>query len=406
MITAPKRHVRLLLAAGALVGTGAASGAASASLASSLDRALDVRGVSRSATGAFAFDLDRSRVVYGSNSRLSLRPASNEKLVVAVAALDELGPMFRAPTDVLGQGTVAGGVWTGNLILKGYGDPTLGRGDLTRLVERVHAAGVSRVRGQIVGDESFFDRRRTAPGWKPSFYKDESPPLSALVVSRGKVGGVVVDDPALAAAQAFRRRLVELGIRVSGRAVTGVADPDAVRLARVISPPLALIVRRMNRDSDNFYAEILLKQLGAHERGRGTTAAGAAVAFEELVERGVTTEGVRIVDGSGLSRYDRFTARALGELLISAGADAVIGESFVSSLPVAGRSGTLEDRMERPPALGTVRAKTGTTSRASTLSGYAGSRYIFSILMNGNPIPWWFARRGQDRFAQLLAGAQ
>jgi serine-type D-Ala-D-Ala carboxypeptidase/endopeptidase (penicillin-binding protein 4) len=406
MTTAPKREIRLLLAVGALVGAAASAGTASASLAASLDRALTVRGVSPSATAAFAFDLDRSRVVYGRNSRLSLRPASNEKLVVAVTALDELGPLFRIPTDALGQGALIDGVWEGNLFLKGYGDPTLARGDLTRLVRKLQTAGVTRVRGRIVGDESFFDRRRTAPGWKPSFYKEESPPLSALVVARGKVGRVVVDNPALAAAQAFRRRLIELGVRVSGRAVTGVAGADAVALARVISPPLTLIVRRMNRESDNFYAEILLKLLGAHERGRGTTAAGAAVAFEELVERGVTRDGVRIVDGSGLSRYDRFTARALGELLISAGSDAVIGEPFLGSLPVAGRSGTLEDRMERPPALGTVRAKTGTTTRASTLSGYAGGRYVFSILMNGNPIPYWYARRGQDRFAQLLAGAQ
>ncbi|MEX2103307.1 MAG: D-alanyl-D-alanine carboxypeptidase, partial [Gaiellaceae bacterium] len=151
---------------------------------------------------------------------------------------------------------------------------------------------------------------------------------------------------------------------------------------------------------------VLIKQLGARERGQGTTVAGAAVVFQELVDRGVTTAGVRIVDGSGLSRGDRFTARALAELLISAKSDAVIGPAFVASLPVAGVNGTLEDRMERPPARGTVLAKTGTTSRASTLSGYAGRRYVFSVLMNGSPIPWWHARSGQDRFAQLLAGAQ
>ena len=380
--------------------------AASASLAGSLDRALRVPGVSRAATAALVFDLDTSAIVYRSHPGLSLRPASNEKLAVAVAALDELGPSFRIPTEVLGEGALLDTTWQGNLVLKGYGDPTLSRGDLTRLVLKLKAAGIVQVSGRVIADESYFDRRRMGPGWKPSFYKEESPPLSALVVDRGKVRHRVVDDPALMAAKAFRARLVELGVRVSARAVTGVATPEAVPLARVVSAPLALIVRRMNRDSDNFVAEVLVKQLGARERGQGTTAAGAAVIFQELVDRGVTTAGVRIVDGSGLSRGDRFTARALAELLISAKSDAVIGPAFVASLPVAGVNGTLEDRMERPPARGTVLAKTGTTSRASTLSGYAGQRYVFSVLMNGSPIPWWRARTGQDRFAQLLAGAQ
>jgi D-alanyl-D-alanine carboxypeptidase/D-alanyl-D-alanine-endopeptidase (penicillin-binding protein 4) len=362
--------------------------------------------ISPSRTGAFVLDLSTGGLVYAQNASTPLRPASNEKLGVALAALAELRPSFTIETTVLGEGMLSGPVWDGDLFLKGYGDPTLSRGDLTRLVLKLKAAGIAQVSGRVIADESFFDRRRVGPGWKPSFYKEESPPLSALVVDRGKVRRRVVDDPALMAAKAFRARLVELGVRVSARAVTGVAAPGVVPLARVVSAPMALIVRRMNRDSDNFVAEVLVKQLGARERGQGTTAAGAAVIFQELVDRGVTTAGVRIVDGSGLSRGDRFTARALAELLISAKSDAVIGPAFVASLPVAGVNGTLEDRMERPPARGVVRAKTGTTSRASTLSGYAGQRYVFSVLMNGSPIPWWHARSGQDRFAQVLAGAQ
>jgi D-alanyl-D-alanine carboxypeptidase len=67
-------------------------------------------------------------------------------------------------------------------------------------------------------------------------------------------------------------------------------------------------------------------------------------------------------------------------------------------------NGTLVDRMESGPAYGTVYAKTGTTDAASALSGYVRSRYVFSILMNGSPIPWSAARAAQDRFAQVLAG--
>jgi D-alanyl-D-alanine carboxypeptidase/D-alanyl-D-alanine-endopeptidase (penicillin-binding protein 4) len=124
-----------------------------------------------------------------------------------------------------------------------------------------------------------------------------------------------------------------------------------------------------------------------------------------LAERGVPLAGVRIVDGSGLSRLDRLTARALAALLVVAWRDPALRGPFVASLAVAGVNGTLEDRMTRGPARGVVRAKTGTTDRASALAGYVGAAYVFAILMNGDPIPYWSARTAQDRFAQVLARA-
>jgi D-alanyl-D-alanine carboxypeptidase/D-alanyl-D-alanine-endopeptidase (penicillin-binding protein 4) len=124
----------------------------------------------------------------------------------------------------------------------------------------------------------------------------------------------------------------------------------------------------------------------------------------ELGERGVPLAGVRIADGSGLSLDNRMTARALVALLISAWSDPKVSGSFYNSLPIAGVNGTLRDRMTRRPAYGRVRAKTGTTAAASALSGYVGTRYVFAVLQNGNPVPYWHARAGQDRFAQVLAG--
>jgi serine-type D-Ala-D-Ala carboxypeptidase/endopeptidase (penicillin-binding protein 4) len=374
-----------------------------ASLSVRLDRALRVPGIALRSTGAVAIDLRTGATVYGRNVAVPLRPASNEKLAVAVAALDELGPSFRIATRVLGNGRLDGAVFRGALVLKGYGDPALGSTDLAVLANRVEAAGIRRVTRAVVGDESYFDTRRTAPGWKPSFYKHESPPLSALVVGEGWLDGRAVDDPALAAARAFSRALRARGVRVPRGARTGVARGGARTIATVLSAPLGAIVRRMNHESDNFVAEILLKELGAHELHRGTTAAGASIVRRVLRERGVSLAGVRIVDGSGLSRYDRLTARAVAELLVSVRADPEVAGAFVRSLAIAGINGTLEDRLESPPARGVVRAKTGTTREASALSGYVRRRFIFSILQNGSPVPWWYARKGQDRFAQVLA---
>jgi serine-type D-Ala-D-Ala carboxypeptidase/endopeptidase (penicillin-binding protein 4) len=159
----------------------------------------------------------------------------------------------------------------------------------------------------------------------------------------------------------------------------------------------------MNKVSDNFYAEMLVKHLGARIRGTGSTRAGSLVVRRVLATRNIPLAGVRIVDGSGLSLLDRATAKSLGRLLVSAWRDPSLHGPFVSSLPIAGVDGTLQDRMRSGPARGRVRAKTGTTSRASALSGFVGTRYVFAILQNGNPINWTKARRAQDRFAQRLA---
>jgi serine-type D-Ala-D-Ala carboxypeptidase/endopeptidase (penicillin-binding protein 4) len=148
---------------------------------------------------------------------------------------------------------------------------------------------------------------------------------------------------------------------------------------------------------------MLLKHLGLTQLDRGTSAAGAAVVTQTLTEAGVPMAGVRIVDGSGLSRLDRLTARALGSLLELAWDDPEIKPALLAALPVAGVNGTLEDRLRKPPARGHVVAKTGTTNVASSLSGYVPERYAFAVVQNGHPVSYYWARRAQDRFAQVLA---
>jgi len=382
----------------------AAAAPAQAPLDVRLARALRVPGVAAATTGAVAIDLETGRIAFARHPERPFQPASNQKLTVALTALDDLGPAFRIRTRVLGEGTRAGKRWQGDLVLVGAGDPTLSSSDLTDLARTVRGRGIRRVTGRVVGDESFFDRRRTAPGWKASFYKLECPPLSALAVDRAWLDGHTADQPALAAAIGFKRALERAGVRVSRRARVGKAAADAAELAHVDSPPLRTIVKSMNTDSDNYDAEVLLKQLGAHAFGKGTTAAGARAVRRELSERNIPLGGVRIADGSGLSRNDRVTAGMLGALLVSARNDDRIGGVFLRSLAVAGRTGTLEDRMTAPPARGRVRAKTGTTNAASALSGYAGSGWVFSLVMNGSPVSTDAARRAQDRFASLLAG--
>ena len=398
--------MRAYAVAAALVVSLVAPATSWASLQSALEQALRVPHVSLASTGAVVVDLTTGETVYSQNASLSLLPASNEKLAVTYAALTALGPGFRIETDVLGEGHQIGTTWQGNLVLKGYGDPTLASADLVDLARQVRAAGISRITGSVLGDESWFDTFRTAPGWKASFYIYESPPVSALIVDRGRFGRFTSHDPALAAAQLFRSALVRAGVRVGGGAEHGTADDAAEPLASVDSPTIAAIVRWMDRVSDNFVAEMLVKELGAVQGARGTTAAGLGVVTGLLAAAGVPLDGVRLVDGSGLSLSDRLTPSALASLLSVMWTDFEVRLELIASLPLAGRTGTLQDRMRRGAATGVVRAKTGTTSNASALSGFVADRYVFSILQNGRPISWTWARIAQDRFATVLAAAQ
>jgi len=350
-----------------------------------------------------AVDLATGETLYTQNGSRSLAPASNEKLPITYAALSVLGPVYRYETDVLGQGEQEGTVWNGDIVLQGSGDPTLSSAGLRNLALQLRALAIRRVVGSIVADESWFDGNRTVAGWKPGFYLNESPALSALVVDRGRFGASLTTQPALAAGALFKSALRNAGITVTGRVRVGVGDEFAVPLASLSSPPLSAVVRFMDRESDNFTAEMLLKQLGAVALDHGTSAAGAAVVSRVLTEAGVPMTGVRIVDGSGLSRLDRLTTGALTALLRVAWSDPTIKPVLLSALPVAGVSGTLQDRMRRGPARGHVAAKTGTTSDASALSGFVRNRYAFAVLQNGHPLSYWWARVAQDRFAQVLA---
>ncbi|HSC49324.1 MAG TPA: D-alanyl-D-alanine carboxypeptidase/D-alanyl-D-alanine-endopeptidase [Gaiellaceae bacterium] len=394
---------RLPVVAAALALLAAAPAAAGDSpLAKGLERALAVPHVSQARTGALAIDLETGETVFAEHDGLPLAPASNEKLAIAYAALVTLGEDFRIETDVLGRGAQDGDVWRGNLLLVGHGDPTLSTAGLLALARQVRALGIRRVTGGVFGDESFFDARRTGAGWKSWFYVNECPPLSALTVDRGRYYGRTSGRPALAAALLFRNALRQVGVSVGGAGLGTSRDSDS-ELAAVESPPLAQIVAWMGRVSDNFTAEMLLKQIGAEGAQVGTSAAGAAIVRSTLADSGVPLAGVRLVDGSGLSSLDRLTARALAGVLRAAWNDPDVRPYLTAALPVAGVSGTLHDRMRTPPARGNVQAKTGTTSLASALSGYVKKRYVFSVLQNGRPVSSYWARKAQDRFATLLA---
>src|SRR5262245_6162127 len=338
----PRMYARRRILVGCLLATAllaaATAGARTTNpspLTPRLAQALAVGGLTGATRAAVAIDLKTGEVLYKQRRFVGMEPASNEKLPVTFAALHVLGGTYRIPTDVLGNGGQVGKTWRGDLVLRGRGDPTLSYQDLKHMAWIVRGLGIRRVSGSIVGDESFFDSKRGVWGWKSYFYGGESPPLSALTVDRCTFTGHLWYRPALAAAALFKQALKGAGVKVAGKSKQGVATEPSVPLAHVTSPPLWKILRYMDSWSDNFTAELILKQLGA-QQGHGTSPGGAAVVRRVLTEAGVPMANVRIVDGSGLSSKDRLTAGTLVAILQSAWADATIRKPLQAVLAVAG----------------------------------------------------------------------
>jgi len=218
---------------------------------------------------------------------------------------------------------------------------------------------------------------------------------------------VTVEEPQLYAAALFRHLLAERGVRVEGPTERGKTADGAAVIAAHESEPLSSIVARLNKPSDNLIAEMLLKELGYAVKQSGSASAGGDVIEGWLKDIGIDTGGVRVRDGSGLSRLDLVTARAVSELLIHASKQPW-KDVFVASLPIGGVDGTLRNRMKGTPAEKNVRAKTGTLTHVTALSGYvttaSGEPLVFSILINNYPGPST-GPMGSKRIEDLIATA-
>ncbi len=355
-----------------------------------------------SSSGVYVYDTAaRGRPeLYGSKEGKRRKLASNTKLFTTATALDRLGAGGRIETVVRARGNINGnGKLRGDLYLVGGGDPTLDDDGVDSLARQVAAAGVERVDGTIYADDSVFDRKRGVPdsGYGPSPF---IAPLSGLVYRGSTYSG----DPALEAGGAFKSALRDRGVRVGGAVKRG-RPTKKVRartpLGTVESPTIAAIVEATNEPSNNFYAEMLLKRLWATSSRKGTTTGGA-----KAVERFAKSQRSKIqaLDGSGLTEGNRSSPRDVVRLL-SAMRRHEAGQEFFESLPRAGKEGTLDERMEGTAAAGSCRAKTGTISGVSTLSGYcrAGRGQVaFSVLINGVG-DLEAAHRIQDKVAVAIA---
>jgi serine-type D-Ala-D-Ala carboxypeptidase/endopeptidase (penicillin-binding protein 4) len=342
------------------------------------------------------------------NADAPLMGASTQKVLVAAAMLATFGPDFTYETKVVAPAAPVDGS-VDRLWFVGSGDPVLAtndyrdfiqsrgdlRGDVTTslesLADGIVDAGVHRIPGGIVADDSRYDDQRYVASWKETYHTSgDVGPLGALTVNDGfrtfvKDGARsgAVTDPAAYAATVLTQLLTARGVQV-GAPTRGVAPADATSVAKVNSEPLRAVVGSMLSSSDNLSAELFTKELGVAPGQPGSTATGTAAIKAKLHDLGVPEDGLNLTDGSGLSRDNRVTCRILVAALGLGDRPGM--RALWDGLPVAGQNGTLFDELGDTPLAGKMRGKTGKLDGVSGLLGMVdlGRSLRFAYLDNGD----------------------
>ena len=450
-------------------------------LKSQLDELFTSKALAKAKVSAIVVDADTGKTIYARDEKAQLNAASNVKIVTSAAGLALLGPEYRWRTTLsivgppAGPPLPAGGEVTGDLYLRGSGDPTLVTEDLAAMVGDLAALGLRKVRGALVVDDSLFEGGYVPPAYDQKNDSTASRAPAAAASLNGNVVAVTIVPGAAAGAPAhvvvdpsspyftIAGRVVTASsgphvpavdtkdepahtrVNVAGRIRLGadprtiyrrVANPSlfightlkqlmerrgitvgAVKIGRAPaqgvrvlaahdSAPLAVAVQELNKRSNNFAAEQLLRTLGAEIGGRpGSWDKGLKAVDRYLTGIGIKTGTYQMQNGSGLYDSNRFSAEQIVTILRAASRDFRISAEFLASLAVAGTDGTIAHRMGGTLAERYVRAKTGTLATVSCLSGFAGSPghtpLAFSIIVNDIPSAT-DARRAQDRAAEIL----
>jgi D-alanyl-D-alanine carboxypeptidase/D-alanyl-D-alanine-endopeptidase (penicillin-binding protein 4) len=348
---------------------------------------------------------DKYDLIYEHNSQLEMIPASITKLVTSAVAFDMLGVNYDFKTIVYTDDiNISDGVIDGNLYLKGYGDPDLNSLDITYLAEVIKSKGIIQITGNVVYDESYLDDEHYALA---DYYQGDTkrnywPYVSGLNFNKNSKNF----DPALMAGTVLFDELVASSILIDGIVVAGIT-PSASKEIAVVSHSIFDVLAHMNKESDNHSAITVFKVIGAKfSTPPGSVSKGESAVVEFLTSIGNQRNRFEILEGSGLTRFNKVNSDMYIRLLKYMYDDTKSFDYFYSTLPIAGKDGTLRNRMIGTEAENNVHAKTGTLNSVSALSGYAVSRdselLIFYIVMNGFGGGANEVRYKQDQICELL----
>ena len=370
--------------------------------------------------------------IYSLNSKLPVIPASNNKLFTTSVALSVMGSDYHLSTKIMtSDRKYKDGVINGDLFIKGFGNSLFTSEDLEKMVKELKEKGIKEIKGNIIGDDSFFDELYTRSDWISDEHQNlHLPAISALVINRNRT--LIrrrirvrkgkrryyrtvyytrhIKNPPLYAAELLREKLRRNGIKVTGKAKKGVTPANAITLADSYVL-LKDLIQEINKHSDNFLAECLFKTLGAVATGKqGNSFYSTQTIIKFLKDNGIYSQGTSIVDGSGISRYDRVTVSAVVGLLEKDYFDLTHFQDFYNSLSVAGIDGTLRHRMLGSSAENNFHGKTGTLNGVSSLSGYLitkqGVELIVSMIFQFKSGGTRLHREVENKIVEILSNWQ
>lgn len=416
--------------------------------------------------GIFIKSLSEEGFTFMHNHRDPFIPASNQKLITTVSAIANLSPDFKYKTILATDGNVKNGVLYGNLYLIGGGDPSLTVQDLEDMVKKLKEFGINRVEGNLIGDNSYFSEEGIGQGWPEddlnycftarfsglsvnenclkvmvnikngkvyvsmdplnNYYQivnnikfsKKSRNVSLKVegnklILEGKVSSkrnlslefsIPVNRPSMFTLSVLSKILDENGIKVSGKTYLRKATSNKYLVIHQ-SKPLRELIKKANKDSNNFYAEQIFRTIGKEVYGEGSAYASARAIIDTLRKMDIATENIRIYDGSGLSRYNATTPEALVKVLEYIYKTPYFYD-FFESLAISGVDGTLKHRLNDQFLKGRIIAKTGYIKKVKNLSGYVkasnGEVFVFSILVNDLKTTE-IANKLQEKICSILA---
>ncbi|MDO8644157.1 MAG: D-alanyl-D-alanine carboxypeptidase/D-alanyl-D-alanine-endopeptidase [bacterium] len=390
------------LLTGLLFLSGGSPGFADQGLGQKIDKILSDPHLAKTQVSIKIVSLDDHKTVFEKNPDLPLGPASNTKLITGAAALSRIGPKTIFTTRFYTEEGIRNGAIQ-NLWIKGGGDPLFVTESLQQIIQKFHARHLKQIRGDIIIDDTLFDEKEKMTYVSPisrtrfnvytnafsyNFNRDfrfwwgtEPPdPKGAVVLTRK------APSPSLMTGEVLKKAFIENGIQVLGTVRRQPIPSDVKLFYTHHSPPLIQSIQSLNKYSNNFTAEQLVKVLGLLEGpGPGSSEKGLHVIEDYLEEIGIQKGTYVLENGSGLSGKTRFSASQFVTLLIAIQQSGQKGREFIASLSIAGIDGTLEDRFTKGELKGNLIAKTGSLDQVSALSGFFVVKrrpYVFSILIN------------------------
>ncbi len=343
--------------------------------------------------GLYVYDLNDECDLFCVNNRHRMRPASNQKVVTAITALNALGGDHKYRTQMFLTGEVRDSILMGNIHIVGDMDPMLSQGEVEQMVLALRQVGIDSIAGIIGIDLTMKNSDDLGWGW---CWDDDVTPLRPLMVEKKDIFTSV-----------FLRNLALAGIR--GGSIDHVMltpCPQNARMFCEVTHTINDALVRMMKKSDNYYAESMFYKLAALSGSRNVGRREGAAQVNNLIKSiGLDPSDYQIADGSGVSLYNYLTPQLLVRLLQYAWKNDRIRESLYQTMPIAGIDGTLEKRMRGTAAEGNIHAKTGTVNGVSSLSGYAtspeGHILVFSIINQGIPTAQ-VGRDWQDKVCETL----